>query len=141
MWRPSPALRIAAVLFALASLVFAVWVVGVAAEEGVWWQGVAFAVVLVIFPATLGLRYALRTRIELRTDALAVVTTFSEHHFEWVDIEDAAAGYAGITLLLRDGTTFLAGAVQKPNASSWLKRPSRADVLVAEITARARATR
>ena len=139
IWRTSIGLRIAAVLYNAGALAAAYSIVGVANKDGALWQGVAFASAAVVFPALVGLRFALRARVELRADALIVVTTFSDHRFAWTDISDAQPGYAGVTLLLKDGTTFLAGAVQKANASSWLKRESRADLLARAIVEKARA--
>ncbi len=129
-WRASWALRGVAISYAVGAALFAVWIVGVAAGEGVWLQGFAFAVVFIVVPAIVGLRYALRARVVVTADCLVVFTTFSQREIPWSEIRDASTGYAGITLLLRDGSTFLTGAVQKSNMSAWLRRETRADELV-----------
>jgi hypothetical protein len=108
----------------------------VAAGEGVWYEGVGFVAVAFWLPAGLGLRFARRARVEVMPDGLVVVTTFSEHRFLWSEIRSAVAGYAGIAICLRDGRTFLAGAVQKGNYAGWLRLRTRADELADLIVSR-----
>lgn len=113
-------------------------VIAIATSEGVWWQGVAFVLVFFLAPAAVGLLYALKARILVTPAALVVITTFAEHRFLWTDIRDAEPGYTGILLHLRDGGTFLAGAVQKANLSTWTGRRTPADELAELIVKRAR---
>lgn len=138
-WRPTAALRSFAVAFATGAVALGGWIIAVATNEGVWWQGVAFVFAFFLLPAAVGLRYALRARIVLTPDALVVVSTFSEHRFPWTDIRHAEPGYGGIHIHLRDGGTFLAGAVQKGNLWTWTGRRTRADELADLIIERASA--
>ena len=141
MWRPSPAMRVAALVFGLGSAAFSAWVVAVASEQGAVWVAFAIVFVLVFFivPAVSGVLWAFRAQVELTPEALVVVTTFSERHFPWEDVRHAEPGYAGITITLGDGGTFLAGAIQKDNLARRLGRRTRADRLTDLIRDRAKA--
>jgi Bacterial PH domain len=140
VWRPSRALRSAGHAGAVGALVLGASVIAVAASEGAWLEGVGFVAAFFLAPAAVGLRYARRARLELTRDGLVVVTTFSEHRIPWAEISDAKPGYAGIAILLRNGDSVLAGAVQKSNVSEWLHRRTRADELADRIVRRAGGT-
>jgi hypothetical protein len=139
IWRPSPLLRFVAYGGVLLAVAIGASIIAAAAAEGVWWQGAAFVVAFIWVPAVIGLRYARRARVEVFSDRLLVVTTFSQRAFRWDEIRDAIPGYAGITLVLRDGSTYLAGAVQKNNSATWLHSRTPADELADLIKSRATA--
>ena len=131
-------MRFMAGAVALLAAGLGVAVIAIAADEGGLLQGVAFVAILFWLPSVIGLRYAFRSRIEADDQGLVVVTTFSERRLPWTDIRDASASYGGISILLTDGSTFVAGAVQKNNIDTWRNKHTEADEIVEVIVARSR---
>ena len=109
----------------------------VASEEGALFSGLAFAAVACLIPAGIAVRYARRVRLIAGPDGLLVVNVFKERRLGWSEIESAIPGYHGISIQLHDGTTVVAGAVQKANLTEWLGRRTRADVVAECINERA----
>ena len=112
-WRPRPASRVGLVVFALGELAFAAWLIRAAALDDALLAGVAFACFAAVGPAVIALRYAFRARIVAKDDVLVVIGCLSERKIPWSDVVGADAGYSGITVHLRDGSSVVAGAVQK----------------------------
>ena len=137
VWRPTKLLRVSIVGGVVLCFALGMSMIGDAADEDEIWPAVAFVLVFIGIPQLVLLRHAFRARVEVRPDALIIATTFSKHRIEWSEVVDAAAGYAGVTVVLRSGTTRVAGAVQKSNFSTWTNRRTRADVLCDLILARA----
>lgn len=137
-WRPSAFMRFIWVSFAVVALVLGLGIIGIAAGEGALLQGLGFVAALFWLPGFIGLRYAFRTRIEAGDDALLVVTTFGERRIPWGNIVDASASYGGVSILLEDGSTFVAGAVQKNNIDTWRNKHTTADEVADVIVARSR---
>lgn len=131
-------MRFISIAYAALAVVLGLVVIAIAVDEGAVLQGLGFVAVLFWLPGIIGLRYAFRTRIEVGDDALHVVTTFAERRLSWSDIADASAGYGGVSILLKDGSTFLAGAVQKNNIDTWRNKHTTADEVAEVIVARAR---
>lgn len=136
-WRPRPASRVGLVVFALGELAFAAWLIRAAALDDALLAGVAFACFAAVGPAVLALRYAFRARIVAKDDVLVVIGSLSERTIPWSDVVGADPGYSGITVHLRDGSSVIAGAVQKANISAWLGRRTRADAVAGFIRERA----
>jgi hypothetical protein len=124
-------------MFALGELAFGAWLIKVASEDDALLAGVAFALFVAMGPAVLALRYALRARIVAMDEALVVVGCLSRREIPWSEVVGADPGYSGITVHLRDGSSVVAGAVQKANVSVWLGRPTRADEVAGFIRERA----
>jgi len=124
-------------VFALGELAFGAWLIRAAAHDDALLAGVAFALFAAAGPAVLALRYAFRARIVATDDALVVVGCLSKRKIPWSDVIGADPGYSGITVHLRDGSSVVAGAVQKANVSVWLGRHTRADAVAGFIRERA----
>jgi hypothetical protein len=89
-----------------------------------------------------GIAYLLLTRVLLRPrivagdDGVTVVNFVGKaRRAEWREIDafSVRPGYFGISIHLKDGGILMANAVQKSNLMRWLRRPTRADDVVAEL--------
>jgi len=89
----------------------AICLVALAAVEHNWLGGISVAL-LIGLPSAMAARFAVRARVEARPQGLVVVRTLSSRRFWWEDIAAASSGWAGVTLTLRSGESFRAGAVQ-----------------------------
>jgi hypothetical protein len=81
-------------------------------------------------------RVLLRPRIVAGDDGVTVVNFVGKgRRAEWRDIDgfSVGAGYFGISIHLKSGGILIANAVQKSNLMRWLRRPTRADNVVAEL--------
>lgn len=94
----------------VAGAVYVTWtgvtIVGAAANEGATWEGVGLAVVLFWIPQLPLLLYAFRSRVEVGTDRLRVVTMFGDRSLAWHEVVDAEPGYHGMTRGLRTAIAF-----------------------------------
>jgi hypothetical protein len=80
-------------------------------------------------------RSAMRPKVVMNDIGILVVNPWTTTNAVWRDLVSAEAGYAGVTIELRMGTSVTAWAVQKSNMSTWLKRSTRADDLAEQIRA------
>jgi Bacterial PH domain len=81
-------------------------------------------------------RVLLRPRIVVGDDGVTVVNFVGKaRRAEWQDIGafSVGAGYFGISIHLKNGGVLIANAVRRSNLMSWLRRPTRADHVVAEL--------
>ena len=129
--------RLGLLAFAVAEVAFGGWLLRVAAHEDALLGGIGLALFGAVAPAAVALLYAVRARIVATDDVLLLVGCLSERRIPWVDVVGADPGYFGMTVYLRNGSSVVAGAVQKTNLSSWLGRRTRADAVAEFIRERA----
>jgi len=139
VWRTTPAFRVSTVIFALCAAAFTGWVFADEVGEEGMWKEVMAAGLFSLAPAAALLRYAFRSRVELFSNALVVVTTLDTHRLDWAEIDSAHPTYSGLVIRLRNGKSIVAGAVQKSNFSTATGRTTRADALASLITERSAA--
>ena len=87
--------------------------------------------------AFLGFAVLLRPRIIVSDNGVTIANYASTKRLKWADIREFSigSGYMGIWVHLSSGKILIANAVQKSNYMMWLKRPARADRIVAELNA------
>lgn len=107
-----------------------------AAIEGEMLAGLLFAVVFCGGPAAAAVVWVHRSRVVCSAEGLEVVGLWSRRWIEWSRVCSASPGYWGVEVSLSDGSTVVAGAVQKANVSVWLGRRTRADEVADFINAR-----
>jgi len=81
-------------------------------------------------------RWAYVPKISLVEDGVDVRNRVSTRFVPYGQIDSATPGWGGIRLRTKSGETVVMFAVQKANASNWLHRRTRADVVCEEIMIR-----
>lgn len=137
MWRPSRGARLGAGLLSAVGLVLAAAGLVIAAG-GDWTGGLAVAAVFGLFPV-FGWRWGTHPLLATSDAGVTVRNPVRTVVVPWHEVGRCAPSSLGLVIERTTGRPLVAWAVQKSNASRWLRRRTRADEVAAAIAGRAAA--
>ena len=125
-------------LWALTLFFVGCWLAALPGATGAISSGVLAvlgASLLCLLPAAVSAGFALRCRVVVENGTLSIRNLLSERSYALAEVVGASAGYAGLSIEFRDGTSTTGMAVMKSNAAGLLKVHTRGDRIAEELVA------